>query len=115
MDSQEGRSSRPVLSLEDQLLNCDFTLTFLDVLRIVTEIMAPSTVEKLQLLSSPDTASAKSEVICLLDFLETEMIFIEFQRFLLRMVDSKTSADPELARHLPLSKRFEGFMHHIFL
>merc|ERR1711879_516310 len=56
--------------------------------------------------------------VSLLDYLETELTFVEFRRILVRIADRQTVVnDPTsmLSQRLPLHRRFEGFLKHIFL
>jgi len=104
------------LALENALemvKRCDFTLTFLDVLRIVAETMSDCSTSKIHQLLSPDD-NPKDEFVSLIEFLEMELVFVEFKRFWLRLVDTRTQTDPELHRSIPLHYRFKGFMKHIF-
>merc|ERR1712216_685464 len=56
------------------------------------------------------------DVIGIVDFLESELTFCEFQRLLLRISEEKTQGiDPDLAWRLPTHRRLEGFLMHVFL
>merc|ERR1719181_767730 len=54
------------------------------------------------------------ESISLLEFLESELIFPEFVRLLIRICDLGTRKDIPLCERLAAAVRFEGFVRHVF-
>eukprot|EP00927_Polykrikos_kofoidii_P035786 TRINITY_DN30314_c0_g1_i1.p1 TRINITY_DN30314_c0_g1~~TRINITY_DN30314_c0_g1_i1.p1 ORF type:complete len:1248 (+),score=194.36 TRINITY_DN30314_c0_g1_i1:118-3861(+) len=99
----------------EEVLVCDFRLTFIDVLQIVLEVISPSTTQRLR-WSLHGAESPVEELVPLLEFVETELTFVEFKRSLLRLVERQTQlADTEICRRLPLHRRFEGFLRHVLM
>jgi len=95
------------------VLNCNFTLTMLEVLRLALEVLSPTSIEKLCWAVRGDD-SPMDQRVAILDFVESELSFCEFQRLLLRISERKTK---DLARSsdMPLHRRLEGFLKHVFL
>mmetsp|Transcript_99613 Transcript_99613/g.175548 ORF Transcript_99613/g.175548 Transcript_99613/m.175548 type:complete len:1090 (-) Transcript_99613:79-3348(-) len=95
---------------------CDFTLTALQALRVLLEVAAPASVRTLLWQLGPQDAGILwEEHIPLLEFMENEMVFMEFVRMLLRMTDLGTRKDLAMCDRLSLPVRFEGFLRHVFL
>lgn len=96
-----------------EVLNCNFTLTFLEVLRLVLEVLSPASIDKLCWAVRGED-SHTDQRIAMLDFVESELTYCEFQRLLLRISERKTS-DLQPTGEFPLHRRLEGFLKHIFL
>jgi hypothetical protein len=100
---------------DSDVLGCDFTLSLLEVLQLILEISSPDSLQQLVWAVRGDTPAAIDQ-IGLLDFLETELAFCEFQRLLLRISESKTeSLDRAVAMNFPLHQRLQGFLRHVLL
>lgn len=103
-----------------EVLGCDFTFKLLDTLAILLEPAAARSIKRLRWNVRSDETPTE-EYVALLDYLETELTFVEFKRALLRLCDRQIFladlADPDLGlcRRLPLHRRFEGFLQHVFL
>jgi len=93
-----------------EVLACDFKVTILEVLKLLSEVSSPHSVENLRwALRGEDLA--QEELIGILDFVESELTFVEFQRLLLRIVEEKTQVlDPDIAGRLPSHRRLQGFL-----
>jgi hypothetical protein len=95
-----------------EVLACDFSLTVIEVLRLLVEVLSPASVQQL-CWAVRGKESAQDGCVAVLDFVETEMAFCEFQRFLLRVSEQKTLEID--AQQLSMSQRLEGFLKHVFL
>jgi len=84
-----------------------------ELLRIVTGVLSPASVANIQMQLDPDDCTPNVEHVTLLEYLETELIYAEFERILVCLAD----------RSLPLEKReslvparvLEGFLQFVFL
>merc|ERR1712054_7990 len=94
---------------------CDFKLTVEEVLKFLCEVSSPDSVTKLCWEINYEDVQVE-DGIAMLDFLESELTFCEFQRLLLRISEEKTHGiNPDLAWRLPTHRRLEGFLMHVFL
>jgi len=101
----------PDASTIAEFLKSDFRATFRRVLWTLTEVMLPQHADK---ISWTLHRKAPQERVSLLDFLETELTFAEFQRLLLCMAKHprlEPSEDKKIPRHICL----ENFLEKIFL
>lgn len=113
-DGQSG-TKQQVAALAD-FAQCDFTITPLRLLRIILEVASPSSVKNLYWqLNRARIALEDHECSTILEFVESELTFIEFLRLLLRICDLGTRKDIALCERLGPASRLEGFMKHIFL
>lgn len=96
------------------VLKCDFTIGVLELLRLMVEVCSPESVRKIRWF--PDIEEKPTEeTVALLDFLETEVTFCEFQRLLLRLAERQTALGPPPCGLMALAQRFEGFLRHVFV
>jgi hypothetical protein len=109
LDRSGGAKGREPSLME--VLQCDFTMGVLEALRFLSELWSPQSRARLcwELLREE---SPKDERVSLLEFMETELTFVEFSRLILRLVERHTE---EAMSALPLHRRLEGFMRHVFL
>jgi len=102
-------------ALPSDVLACDFTLTVVEALRLAGEVLSPQSLAKLCWAVSGEE-SPRDERVALLDYVETEISYPEFVRFLLRLAETKTQQlEPSIAVRLPLQRRFQGFLRHVFV
>jgi len=108
----------PGLALEmpsaSELTPCTFGVTLLQLLRLTTEVMSPETIDLLQWDIDSQTFKTGNELVSLLEYVETELVFAEFHRLLLRLAELGTCSDAALCEKLPLHSRFRGFLRHVF-
>eukprot|EP00930_Biecheleria_cincta_P062712 TRINITY_DN4815_c0_g2_i1.p1 TRINITY_DN4815_c0_g2~~TRINITY_DN4815_c0_g2_i1.p1 ORF type:complete len:1032 (+),score=202.24 TRINITY_DN4815_c0_g2_i1:41-3136(+) len=102
--------SADALILED-FLKSDFRVTFLRVLATLTEVMQPQHSTRISWILGP---GASQELVSLLDFLETELTFTEFQRLLLCMARCPRLEESE-ERKIPRHVCLENFLEKIFV
>jgi len=91
-----------------EYLNRDFTVSFLRVLEILTQVLQ-SELSSYICWSLPQDPSA--EHVALLDFLETELNFAEFQRLLLCIAELPNVFENPLPAHICL----RSFLQDVFL
>merc|ERR1719157_540723 len=103
----------PIAALAD-FIHCDFTITPIQALRIILEVASPESVKALYWMLDPARVPISHENISLLEFAETELIFTEFVRILLRVSDLGTRKDIPFCERLSATARFEGFLRHVF-
>jgi len=119
-DNDEALASKlsvampPVAALAD-FAQCDFAITPLQALRVILETASPGSVKSLYWHLDPTRVQINHDTIGLLEFMETELIFTEFARLLIRMSDLGTRKDIALCERLSPAARFEGFVRHVFL
>lgn len=115
---EEGKEKEPT-DLTDQgleapisaILDCNFRVSYLQVLSLLLEVQHTSNRKKLR-WSMPRADTEEGE-LGLLDFLETEINFVEFQRLLLRMACTCTSVI--LPAMMSQHRRLEAYLQHVFL
>lgn len=98
-----------------ELLRCDFAVTALEVFRLLSEVSAPSTVESLKWALDPDESHLWDECVSAVEYAESEVIFPEFLRFLVRLAEQGTLTDPALCERVSVARRFDGFLRHVFV
>jgi len=116
-EHQEGDSTikpQTAATLVD-FAHCDFTITPLQALRLILEVASPGSVKALYWQLDPTRVTVNHETIALLEFAESELVFTEFVRLLVRMSDLGTRKDIPLCERLTAAVRFEGFVRHVFL
>merc|ERR1719352_1042812 len=84
-------------------------------LRVILETYSPGGAKQLYWHLDPTRVSAMDENITLLEFCETELVFAEFVRLLVRLADIGTRRDLNLCDKLGASQRLEGFFKYIFM
>mmetsp|Transcript_755 Transcript_755/g.1371 ORF Transcript_755/g.1371 Transcript_755/m.1371 type:complete len:1046 (-) Transcript_755:81-3218(-) len=92
----------------EEYLKQDFSVSFLRVLEILTEVQQPE-LSSCICWSLPQEPS--DEHVALLDFLETELNFAEFQRLLLRLSELPNAYEQPLPQHICLNR----FLEDVFL
>lgn len=99
---------------ESEVLACDFKVSIYEILQLVCEVSGPDSKQNLRwALRGEETG--KEEHIGVADFIESELTYCEFQRLLLRITERKTQGlDPDLAWRLPVHRRLQGFLKHVF-
>lgn len=104
----------PTVATPADFNHSDFAITPLQALRVILEVASPGTVKALRWHLESGRMSQSHETISLLEFMETELIFPEFVRLLIRISDLGTRKDFALCERLSAAARFEGFVRHIF-
>lgn len=111
---EEEEKQEPVDDIKGDMMQIDFTLTPLEVIKYLTEMCSTTSLSKLRLEVPPDVDNSSNEYVSLLDYVETECVFIEFQRLLLRISEAKTLNAPSVEKY-KLTEKFDAFLEHIFL
>lgn len=104
LDSENGPPVDP-----DDL---DHRVTMLDIIRITSEMISPNSRTDLQWMLDNRELVQADERVSLLDYVETELIFTEFLRFVVGLAELIVQWDTE---QQSASWRFETFMRKIFL
>merc|ERR1719199_250491 len=112
-ESKSAISIPTVATLAD-FAHCDFAITPLQALRLILEVASPGSVKALYWHLDPAKVAINHESIGLLEFMESELIFTEFVRLLIRMSDLGTRKDIPLCERLTPVARCEGFFRHVF-
>lgn len=107
-----GKAPAPASLLD--FAQCDFSVTPLQAIRMILEVVSPGSVKALYWQLDPTRVALSHEIIALLEFVETELIFTEFARLLIRMSDLGTRKEIAFCERLSPAARFEGFVRHIF-
>eukprot|EP00933_Yihiella_yeosuensis_P022746 TRINITY_DN17851_c1_g1_i3.p1 TRINITY_DN17851_c1_g1~~TRINITY_DN17851_c1_g1_i3.p1 ORF type:complete len:967 (-),score=190.86 TRINITY_DN17851_c1_g1_i3:262-2880(-) len=95
----------------EEFHRCNFQADFLQILEVVTEVYQP--VDSARICWAVDRNS-ESEELALLDFLETEITFIEFQRLLLRISQVRFHL-ADIGKPISAHACLEGFLSKVFL
>ena len=85
----------------------DYTITIFEIIRIVAEVLSPESQKLLRFNARPD----HPEDVSIAEFMEEEMIYIEFQRVLVMMaVNKSASLYPEFG----YPERVAGYLDWVF-
>jgi hypothetical protein len=99
---------------DTEVMTCNFKMSMLEVLRLLAESYSSDTVKKLCWAIRGEDSIIDDERVAVLDFVETEVTFCEFERLLLRISEQKTQdLNPDVGQRLPLHRRLQGFLKHI--
>jgi hypothetical protein len=115
--SEPDKSAKPTKDnpeLED-FNKCNFTISPLKVLRLVAEVLSPQCLTALRWRLDPANFGPGDEFVSLLEFAEMELVFTEFLRLLVHVMDVGTSKDTVLCERWTRPRRFQSFMKHILL
>jgi len=105
----------------------DHGMTLLEVLQLLSEVLSPSSLLQISwetkqglITLEPtswqqDNIQPIAESLSVLEYLETEIVFPEFVRLLVRMADLGTRNDPNLCKRSSFADRVEGFLRFVFL
>lgn len=112
-ESDAGAKTATTATFAD-FVHCDFTISPVQALRLILEVVSPGSVKALYWRLDPTRMTVTHEHIDLLEFAECELILTEFVRLLIRISDLGTRKDFALCERLPASVRYEGFLRHVF-
>merc|ERR1711988_2057455 len=84
-------------------------------MRLFAEVLAPESRDKLRWQLENTDQGPNCERVSMLEYAETELVFSEFLRVLVRIADTGSSVDPIICERLSLPKCFEGFMKYVFI
>lgn len=110
-DDSDVNAGEQSSSDDVEVSSFDFRLSYLDVLRIVLEVHHQECQSQLR-WSLGKASSTSEDYVALLEFLESELTFQEFQRLLLQIAVGRVQKATSQA---PLHHRLEAFMRHVFL
>jgi hypothetical protein len=121
---KEKESNEPELDAEGMpiprpgdFVNCDFTVSTLQVLGVLAETMPPAHLPMVRWRCDPAVpgTTGREAWVSLLDYAESEVVFSEFQRLLVRVAELTSRRDGNLCAKFPASRRLEGFLQYVFL
>jgi len=111
--TQEGAVGSEAADGDDEI---DASLDMLAVCRILAETLSPASLQKLTWTMSSTGFKPESGMVSLLEWIETELTFAEFQRFLVRMVETKYLGVDENARAQSLlPQKLHDFLTNVFM
>lgn len=105
-----GQSMKEV---EDSLSQYDFSISFMEALQVLTEVLSPASLGRIRWNVAADE-EPRQELITLLEYLEMEVTFVEFQRFLFRAVELAESRQG-VASDKPYHQLLGAFLSKVFL
>lgn len=111
---EEEEAKPPEPDIKEELSEVDYTLSALEAVKLLTEICSPPSLKKLRFDVALDKDNSVDECVSLLDYVETECVFIEFLRLLLRISDEKTNFIA-VGEKFTSIERFACFLEHTFL
>lgn len=130
-DGDGGRKGKVATPVQPKVTAADFApvdhgVTTLEVLQLLSEVLSPAALlqisweTKAGFIAEPlswhqDDAQPISENLSVLEYAETEIVFAEFVRLLVRMADLGTRTDPNLCKRFSFADRVEGFLRFVFL
>jgi hypothetical protein len=91
----------------------DVRCNLADVLRIITGVLSPLSVANIRMRMDPDDVAPNVDAVTLLEYLETELIYAEFERVLVCLGDR--ALPHGIRERLVPARVLEGFLQHIFL
>merc|ERR1712232_118850 len=91
----------------------DVRCNLAELLRIITGVLSPASVANIQMQLDPADCTPRVEAVTLLEYLETELIYAEFERILVCLADR--SLPPEKHESLVPARILEGFLQFVFL
>mmetsp|Transcript_53786 Transcript_53786/g.149248 ORF Transcript_53786/g.149248 Transcript_53786/m.149248 type:complete len:1067 (-) Transcript_53786:248-3448(-) len=112
-EAKQATAEGPAVPRPDDFARCDVRITPLVLLRSAAEAMSPGSFESVHWEVNPEQFQLSDESVSLLEFVETEVVFSEFVRILVHLVDHGTLKDATLCARLPLPKRFDGFLRYV--
>lgn len=95
--------------------SCDMRVGLLDVLRFLTEVGSPGSEENIRLRLNPEDVCPRSDILSLLEYAETELIYSELERLVTCIALLATSRDKELCNRLTMAKRLGGFLRYVLM
>eukprot|EP00397_Hematodinium_sp_SG-2012_P009454 GEMP01009538.1.p1 GENE.GEMP01009538.1~~GEMP01009538.1.p1 ORF type:complete len:1005 (+),score=261.73 GEMP01009538.1:25-3039(+) len=100
---------------EADVVYADFRVTVMEVLKIFSDTLSPWSLDKIRgVLTEKDDVT---QCFSLTEYSDSEVIFAEFQRFLLVMSDKVEACEKcgEKLKSLTSAQRLDGFLTYVFL
>eukprot|EP00441_Pelagodinium_beii_P016259 CAMPEP_0197658096 /NCGR_PEP_ID=MMETSP1338-20131121/45026_1 /TAXON_ID=43686 ORGANISM="Pelagodinium beii, Strain RCC1491" /NCGR_SAMPLE_ID=MMETSP1338 /ASSEMBLY_ACC=CAM_ASM_000754 /LENGTH=1144 /DNA_ID=CAMNT_0043234607 /DNA_START=73 /DNA_END=3508 /DNA_ORIENTATION=+ len=102
----------------DDLAQINLMVEALDVLRMLSQSLSPSSLEMLRWEIEPTPPPDDDAVdtrVSVLEFMETEVVFAEFLRFFFLLAELTTRRDSKFCRGLTIQTRFDTYMRGMLL
>jgi len=114
-DKKDKKEEKEVRTPAEDMAQINLTIDAIDALRIMTQVLTPSSLELLQWHSEQDGATEVpnneiDEHVTILEFVESEIVFAEFLRFWFLMAELTTRRDYKFCRSIPLTTRLDLFL-----
>lgn len=109
-EEEEEALPEPV-EMDDEIRKLDFRCDVMQVLRILIEVLSPSSLGKIR--AQVPSSETDPDLVSLLEYAEMEIVYFEFCRFLLRLVECKTEEVSKLD-HTPVHEQLDAFLRLIF-
>lgn len=111
-DKKDKKEEKEVRTPAEDLACINLTIDAIDALRIMAQVLAPSSLEMLRWHSGQDGAEVHEidEHVSILEFVESEVVFAEFLRFWFLMAELTTRRDYKFCRGISLTSRLDLFL-----
>jgi len=110
-DKKDKKEEKEVRTPAEDLACINLTIDAIDALRILAQVLAPSSLEMLQWQSGQDVEAPEiDEHVSILEFVESEIVFAEFLRFWFLMAELTTRRDYKFCRGISLTSRLDLFL-----
>lgn len=96
------------------IADTEFKVNFIDIVAVLTEVLCPKSLQRIH-WSVPVGTPDQDELIALLDYMEMQVTRVEFQRFLVRFVEIRTSGPDRIVSTAPIHQRLTAFLDAHFL
>lgn len=117
-DSAAGTQGLPSQQCEEpvtqeDVVQCDFAISLVEALRFTAESLSVESLPRIRWQAEEDW-TPQDERVAAIDYVETELSFVEFGRILLRLANRACQLDPKCER-LKLDDQLEGFLRLVFI
>jgi len=101
----------------DDLATINLMVDAMEVLRILTQSLSPSSLEMLrwEVEQTPDDDQVVDDRVSVLEFMETEVVFAEFLRFFFLLAELSTRRDSKFCRGLTMQTRLDTYLRGMLL
>jgi len=101
----------------DDLATINLMVDSVEVLRILTQSLSPSSLEMLrwEIEQTPIDDQVVDERVSVLEFMETEVVFAEFLRFFFLLAELSTRRDSKFCRGLTMQTRLDTYIRGMLL
>lgn len=112
-EKKDKKEEKELRTPAEDLACINLTIDAIDALRIFSQVLAPSSLELLQWHAEQDGAKEAPELderVSILEFVESEIVFAEFLRFMFLMGELTTRRDFRFCRSISLTARLDLFL-----
>ncbi|CAJ1378162.1 unnamed protein product [Effrenium voratum] len=116
-DKKDKKEEKEVRTPAEDLATINLTIDAIDVIRILAQVLSPASLDLLRWQSEKDEekqeVTAFDEHVSILEFVESEVVFAEFMRFLFLMAELTTRRDYKFCRSVSLTTRLDLFLRNV--